>query len=686
MDGAGDAYVAGQAGSSDFPVTPGAFQVTNKGGTNQSANAFVTKLNPAGTAPVYSTYLGGSGGDAANAITVDPAGNTYVAGQTGSADFPVTPGAFQTTNHAAASGNDVSNAFVSKLNPAGTTLVYSTYLGGNGGVVNLTSTLAQLAGDQATGLAIDGAGNAYVTGSTASSNFPVTQNAYQATNHDQCTNGCVGGYNAFVTELDSAGSVLVYSTYLGGNGINPDDFVGVETFGRGDQASALALDTSGNVYVAGSAVSYDFPVTAGAFQTTFSSRGGSAFVAKLNMGATSTAITPTLTVTPASSTITSARPLTVAVTVRGGNGNPTPTGTVTLASGTYASAATTLSSGSATFNIPAGSLLAEPAGYLSPDGLICDYVPDAASSSTYNSASGMASVTVVAPSIAVTPASTNLTIAQSQSQALLVAMVATGGTGNPDPTGTVTLTVGSYSSGVIALSNGSANISIPPGTLATGFNTIDVSYSGDSNYSPVAVAGSALVTVGATTGSFTITGTAVTVAPGATTGNTSTITVTPAGGFTGSVALTAAITASPSGAQAPPTLSFGSTSPVNITGTAAGTAILTVSTTPGGGCSQSYQTPPGIFWYTGGGAALACLLVLCIMGFPAGRRRWRPALGLLALLIALAAALPACGVNLGGTAHCDVIAVGTTAGTYTLTVTGTSGATMTTGTVALTVQ
>ena len=431
-------------------------------------------------------------------IAVDNAGNAYVTGRTTSAEFPVTQGAFQTTYP---SSNDGGSAFVSKLNPAGTALVYSTYLGGSGGVVNVMATLAFLGGDQASGLAIDSSGNVYLTGSTASADFPVTPGAFQSTNHDQppCGGGCIGGYNAFITELNSTGSGLVYSTYLGGNGINPGDTVGVLVYGSGDEARALALDNSGNLYVAGSAVSYDFPVTGGAFQTAVNSALGNAFVAKLNMGATSTAVAPTVTVTTSASSITSAQPLTVTVTVSGGSGNPVPTGAVTLASGTYHSGEATLSDGSAQFNIPAGALPGEPPGYASPDVLIADYVPDAASSATYNSSSGTASVYVVATFITVTPSSTSLTWAQSQSQALSVAMVAAGGQGNPTPTGTVTLSTGKYSSGATALSAGSATISIPPATLTTGFNILNVSYSGDSNYAPLPIAGSALVTVGAVT-------------------------------------------------------------------------------------------------------------------------------------------------------------------------------------------
>jgi hypothetical protein len=637
----------------------------------------------------------------------------------------------------------------------------------------VTPTLAFLGGDQASGLAIDSSGNVYLTGSTASANFPVTPGAFQSTNHDQapCGGGCIGGFNAFITELNSTGSALAYSTYLGGDGINPGDTVGVLVYGSGDTARALALDNSGNLYVAGSAVSYDFPVTGGAFQTTVNSESGNAFVTKLNMGATSTAVTPTVTVTTSASSITSAQPLTVTVTVSGGSGNPVPTGAVTLASGAYHSGAVTLSDGSAQFNIPAGALPGEPPGYASPDVLIADYLPDAASSATYNSSSGNASVYVVATFITVTPTSTSLTWAQSQSQALAVAMVATGGSGNPTPTGTVALSTGKFSSAATALSAGSATISIPPATLTTGFNILNVSYSGDSNYAALPIAGSALVTVGVVTVSvvpsastinstqsltvtitvnpgsgsptptgmvtlvsgsyistttplangsatinipagsllpgvdilevsyghgnyagasgqasvtvsgtsppaFTVTGTPVTVTPGPIA--ISTITVTPSGGFTGSVALTAALTSSPGGAQSVPTLSFGGTSPVSITGAAAGTATLTIGTTPAN-CAPGNVIDLRVRWYPPGAAALACLLLFSILR---RRRNWRTTLAMLAIVVALAGGMLACGGG-GSARNCPPA---TTAGTYTVTVTGTSGSTTATGTVAITVQ
>jgi hypothetical protein len=235
VDGEGNAYVAGFTSSADFP-TASPFQATNHSVARVTypTNAFVTKFNAAGSALVYSTYLGGSGLDAAKGIAVDSAGNAYVTGSTTSADFP-TAAPFQATNRATAPASFPSNAFVTKLDSTGTALVYSTYLGGSG------PTGGESTSDGAAAIAVDSAGNAYVAGQTASSDFP-TLNPFQATNH---TGGSAIGSNAFVTKLNASGSALVYSTYLGGS--------------FSDGASAIAVDSAGSVYVAGSAASTDFP-------------------------------------------------------------------------------------------------------------------------------------------------------------------------------------------------------------------------------------------------------------------------------------------------------------------------------------------------------------------------------------------------------------------------------------------
>jgi hypothetical protein len=150
VDSAGNAYVTGGAGSPDFPVTAGALQ-TVCNGCPSYGDVFVTKMNPSGSALVYSTFLGGSGIDQGSGIAVDGEGNAYVTGLTYSTDFP-TMNPLQAVNHGTV------NAFVFKLNPAGSALVYSTYLGGSGS-------------DQASGIAVDSAGNAFVTGGTSSADF-----------------------------------------------------------------------------------------------------------------------------------------------------------------------------------------------------------------------------------------------------------------------------------------------------------------------------------------------------------------------------------------------------------------------------------------------------------------------------------------------------------------------------------
>ena len=282
------------------------------------------------------------------------------------------------------------------------------------------------------------------------------------------------------------------------------------------------------------------------------------------------------------------------------------------------------------------------------------------------------------PAVTVTPSASSITTAQS----LSVSVTVSGGTGNQTPTGTVTLTSGSYTSAATTLSSGSVTINVPANSLTVGSDTLTVSYTPDTASSTVYSGASGTAPVTVTNPSFALSGTAVTVAPGATTANTSTITVTPAGGFTGSVALTAAITSSPSGAQYPPTLSFGSTSPVNISGASAGTATLTISTTAPSSASLALPNHSGAPWYASGGAALACLL---LFGIPARRRSWRTILGMLAFLVVLTGGVLACGGK-GGGGGGGTSNPGTTAGTYTVTVTGVSGSLTQTTIVTVTVN
>jgi Bacterial Ig-like domain (group 3)/Beta-propeller repeat len=236
VDAAGNAYVTGLTASSNFP-TAHALQATFGG----YADAFVAKLNAAGSALLYSTYLGGSDYDVGHGIAADSAGNAYVTGDTSSTNFP-TVNALQPV----AGGN--GDAFVAKLSPDGSALVYSTYLGGAGG-------------DGGYGIAVDSAGNAYVTGGTSSTNFP-TANALQPVPG--------GNGDAFAAKLDATGAGLVYSTYLGGSG--------------GDAGSGIAVDSAGNAYVTGGTSSTNFP-TANALQP-MPGGNGDTFVAKLDAAGT----------------------------------------------------------------------------------------------------------------------------------------------------------------------------------------------------------------------------------------------------------------------------------------------------------------------------------------------------------------------------------------------------------------
>jgi len=278
VDSDGAAYVSGIAYSTDFPVTSGAFQTTNKGGANGVSNCFVSKISAAGSRLAYSTYLGGSGisgyagkaslgdtgGDGCASMAIDSSGNAYLTGTAYSTNFPVTSGAYQARNKSATAGHP--NAFAAKLNPEGTALAYATYLGGS-------------TGDGGSGIAVDSDGNAYIDGATYSTDFPVTGGAVQGTNN---TSAAVGS-NGFVTKFNSTGSSLVYSTYLGGSG-NAD---GPSGNNNGDAALSIALDSANNAYVYGLTSSQDFPVTGRAFQSANNANNGSNFfVAKVNSSGT----------------------------------------------------------------------------------------------------------------------------------------------------------------------------------------------------------------------------------------------------------------------------------------------------------------------------------------------------------------------------------------------------------------
>jgi uncharacterized repeat protein (TIGR01451 family) len=236
VDSSGNAYVTGSTTSVDFP-TRQAFQSRLGGGRD----AFVLKLNSAGSGLVFSTYLGGTALEYGNGIALDSQANAYVIGDTTSSDFPVL-GPFQTSN------GGKQDAFVSKIGSSGA-LVYSTYLGG-------------FADDHGAAIAVDSSGGAYITGGTFSVNFP-TVNAIQKVSG--------GGQDAFVAKVNPAGNSLVYSTYLGGSG---------GALGTQESGSGIAVDAQGNAYVAGATSSWNFPAIS-ALQATQSGITN-AFISKIN--------------------------------------------------------------------------------------------------------------------------------------------------------------------------------------------------------------------------------------------------------------------------------------------------------------------------------------------------------------------------------------------------------------------
>jgi hypothetical protein len=238
VDAVGSAYVTGLTASTNFPTTS-PVQAAYGGGI---FDAFVVKLNPSGSARVYSTYLGGSGRDGGYGITVDASGSAYVTGSTNSPNFP-TASPLQ-----AVYGGGISDAFLTKVNPAGSALAYSTYLGGSGD--DWRGSLYDIA--------VDGAGNAYITGSTNSLNFPTTRPLQTAFGG--------GDSDAFVAKLNPAGSALAYSTYMGGSGR--------------DEGLGIAVDAAGNAYVAGSTDSRNFPTTS-PVQAVYGGGDLDAFVAKI---------------------------------------------------------------------------------------------------------------------------------------------------------------------------------------------------------------------------------------------------------------------------------------------------------------------------------------------------------------------------------------------------------------------
>jgi hypothetical protein len=234
----GRAYVTGQTSSPDYPTTPGAFDTSLDG----TQDVFITKLNASGSRLAYSTFLGGTNRDSGEGIVVDGTGSAYLTGFTESTDYPTTSGAFDTTYN-----GGIVDAFVTKFNASGSGLAYSTFLGG---------------GDLESGQGIVvREGRAYLTGGTSSPDYPTTPGAYDTT-----FNGDIFEVDAFVTKLNASGSVLAYSTFLGGAANESGEGIAVR---------------EGRAYVTGLTESTDYPTTRGALDTTLDG-DRAAFVTKFN--------------------------------------------------------------------------------------------------------------------------------------------------------------------------------------------------------------------------------------------------------------------------------------------------------------------------------------------------------------------------------------------------------------------
>jgi hypothetical protein len=256
VDTTGNVYVAGSTDSTDFPLTtPGSLPAGN-------THVFVAKLDATGSNLIYADYLGGSNEDYGYAVALDAANNVYVTGSTASSDFPMVnpfqgtyPGSF--------------NAFLTKISPDGSSLLYSSYFGGNGS-------------DVPSNVAVDGTGDMVIAGYTSSTNLPVA-NAYQATMSANL-GGMYGNYG-FLTKFNPSGSSLTYSTYFGGSSNVPFNCGGSPCWPQpASSIAAMQLDAAGNAYVTGTTNTYDFPITPGVYLATDSIQmnGSVGFVSKFS--------------------------------------------------------------------------------------------------------------------------------------------------------------------------------------------------------------------------------------------------------------------------------------------------------------------------------------------------------------------------------------------------------------------
>jgi hypothetical protein len=645
-DAAGNAYLGGYTGDHSFPTTAGAYQTQT-----QSTNAplgFVTKLNPSGSAPVWSTIFGNAVGTGVNSggnayiygLTLGPDGSVYFAGQTSGGGLPTVNPLFSVSN---------GFGFVSRLSADGTNLLFSTPFGDSIGYSDILY-----------GVAVDGSGNIYFAGQTNGNALPVTPGAFQTTNKGPIGSnyfytGLVGKIAPFATTTTAL--TLPTGTITAGQSVTFSAKVTGQTGSTGTPTGTVTLLSGSTTLGTGtldSTATATYTATslnATTYNVTASYAGDTAFSASVS-AAQSLVVTPvsaTVTLTaPATATVGSSVTLSVAVTGPPG----TPTGTVTFKDGTTTLGTATLASGAATYKTSALTV-GTHALSVSYTG---DSVFGAATSTTQNLVVSLATptVTLTAPATALVGASVSLS----------VAVAGTPGT----PTGTVTFKDGTTTLGTATLVSGAAKYTTS--ALAVGAHSITVSYSGDSVFG-AATSAASTVTIGVPPAiSFAAQPTSLTVVHGSS--GTIVITGTPVGGYTGTVTFACGkLPASASCTFAPTSLTFTGN---NV----AASTTLTFSTTA---TTAFLEMLPG----TGTlGAVFAAMLFLPIV---ARKKGMRNGVRLAAWLLLIGGSVSLLGLSgCGGGGSKSPTTITTAPGAYTVAVTITAGTATSTLNLSVTVQ
>jgi Beta-propeller repeat len=631
LDSADNVYLTGYTTASDFPVTTGAFQTKLE--NTQGCIPFVSKLNPTGSKLVYSTYLGGKTGiNVGYAITVDSAGDTYVAGLAGGSDFPITPGAFQTVNNGGASPGISGDAFVTEVKPDGSGLVFSSFLGGTTG------------GTFASSVVVDGAGATYVAGGTAAKDFP-TKNPYQA-----ALSGT--GFNGFLTKFAPGGSTLDYSTYFGPGGDNLGaTVVGVDALGDAYVAggslyakfaaagssliysapglpagSGFAVDSSENMYVAGQGNIAGLPV-ANAIQDTYNG-GNDCYIGVVNLKTSALVFGSYL----------------------GGSEREFGCGAALDSSGHVY-----ITGWTASINFP---LIA---GGLSSSFTCCTNA-FLTKINLSAAATPLASVTPTNLTFQATTGGTQtVTVKNTGNTALNISkvgfQVASNSFGETDTCTGATIAAGASCS---------VDVTFTPQTAENDPGLLSITYTGAG--SPQFVV---LTVVDYT---FTPSANSLTLKAGGS--GSFSLPVLPLGGFTGNVSINC------SGA---PKLSdcIASTNSVSLDGLHGGIATVTVSTTAAGIASLRKSRSSFLF------SLAVFALPMGLMAFPTEgihRRTTRRAIWVLAIVLVSLVLLPSCGGGGSSSIQQNPPSPGTPPGTYTLMLTGSSGSVSHSVPISLTVQ